>query len=196
MGCLKLHTEENYTTLKVVYSVVSTRVLGEQVEKNESVFLEVGYRNAQSNGGDADAFGQMMNTGAVVWGGAEMGGQYLRQNNAAQAIGRSLGFGTQQTANALRGTLGVVSKVGKSLGVAGYGLQVASTGYKLYDGQSVGTAEAVGLGTSTLLLGAAYFAVGTVAAPFVAGAALIYGVGQLGSYMITGNTLEENYWGK
>ena len=51
MGCLKLQAEENYTTLKVVYSVVSTRVLGEQAEKNKDVFLGVGYRDAQSNGG-------------------------------------------------------------------------------------------------------------------------------------------------
>ena len=51
MGCLKLQAEENYTTLKVVYSVVKTNVLKKQKEKNKSVFLEVVYSNAQSNGG-------------------------------------------------------------------------------------------------------------------------------------------------
>ncbi|HRH01755.1 MAG TPA: hypothetical protein PLN13_01995 [Bacteroidia bacterium] len=157
---------------------------------------------AQSSGGGqngyqlADGFGQLMNAGGVVYGGAEMGLQAIRQGNGAQVIGRSLGFGTQQTAQALRGTLGVVSKVGKGLGVAGYGLQVGVTGSKLLNGQSVGTAEVVGLGLSTVLIGAAWFAAGTAAAPFVAGGALIYGVGQLGSYIFTGNTLEENYFGK
>jgi hypothetical protein len=60
----------------------------------------------------------------------------------------------------------------------------------------ISTAEKAGLGYSTVLVGAAYFAAGTAAAPFVAGAALVYGVGQLGSYMFTGHTLEENYFGK
>ena len=41
-------------------------------------------------------------------------------------------------------------------------------------------------------MGAACFTPGTAAAPFVAGGALIHEVGQLGSYMFTGNTLEEN----
>jgi hypothetical protein len=51
MGCLKLHTENNYTTLKVVYSAVNTSGLAEYGEKNNTDFLEVVYRNAQSGGG-------------------------------------------------------------------------------------------------------------------------------------------------
>lgn len=51
MGCLKLHTEKNYTTLKVVYSAVNTSVLEKQEEKNNTAFLEVVYRNAQGGGG-------------------------------------------------------------------------------------------------------------------------------------------------
>ncbi|GIV29550.1 MAG: hypothetical protein KatS3mg028_0616 [Bacteroidia bacterium] len=90
----------------------------------------------QSDGGEqniyqlADDFGQLMNAGGVVWGVAEMGIQAMRQNNGAQTIGKALGFGTQQTAQALRSTLGVVSKVGKGLGVVGYGLQVGTSVYK------------------------------------------------------------------
>ena len=155
-------------------------------------------RDAQSNWGTqlADRFGQGLNAGGVVYGGAEMLLHEARQNNGAQTIGRALGFGAQRTAQALRGTLGVVSKVGKGLGVAGYGLQVGTTVYKAANNMPIPTAEKVGLGYSTVLVGAAYFAAGTAAAPFVAGAALVYGVGQLGSYMFTGHTLEENYFGK
>ena len=47
MGCLKLHTENNYTTLKVVYSAVNTSGLAEYGEKNNTDFLEVVYRNAK-----------------------------------------------------------------------------------------------------------------------------------------------------
>jgi hypothetical protein len=144
----------------------------------------------------ADGFGQLFNAGEVVYGSAEMGIQAIRQNNGAQTIGRSLGFGTQRTAQALRGTLGVVSKVGKGLGIVGYGFQFVSTGSKFVTGQTISTAEGVGFGISTVLVGAVWFTAGTAAAPFVAGAALIYGAGQLGSWIFTGNTLEENYFGK
>ena len=125
-----------------------------------------------------------------------MGIQAISQANGAQTIGRAIGFGTQQTARALTGTLGIVSKVGQRLGILGYGLQVTSAGYKLYNGERVGTAEAVGVGVSTVLVGAAWIAAGTVAAPFVAGVALIYGAFELGSYMFTGNTIEEHIFGQ
>ncbi len=144
----------------------------------------------------ADVFGQVLNVGGVVYGGAEMGIQAVRQGNGAQNIGRAIGFGTQQTAQALRGTLGVVSKVGKGFGVAGYGLQVGTILYKTGNSIPISTAEGVGLGVSTVLIGAAYFAAGTAAAPFVATGALIYGATQLGSYIFTGQTVEEHIFGK
>ncbi|MBV5281634.1 MAG: RHS repeat-associated core domain-containing protein [Paludibacter sp.] len=144
----------------------------------------------------ADKFGQLMNAGGVVYGSAEMGLQAFRQGNGAQIIGRAIGFGTQQTAKALSGTLGVVSKVGKGLGVAGYALSAASIGLKYATGQSVSTAENVGFGISSGIVGAGWLLAGTVGAPVVAGAALIYGAGELGSYLFTGNTLEENIFGK
>jgi RHS repeat-associated protein len=153
--------------------------------------------NTQFNGYQiSDGFGQVFNVGGVAWGAAEKGLQSIRQSNGAQVIGRTIGFGTQQTAKALRGTLGAVSKAGKILGAVGYGLQVVSIGSKLINGERVSTAEAVGFGVSTVLVGAVSIAAGTVAAPFVAAAALIYGVFELGSYIFTGNTLEENIFGK
>lgn len=73
-----------------------------------------------------------------------MGIQAIRQNNGAQAIGRFLGFGTQRTAAALKGTLSTVSKVGGAIGAFGYELQAVSIGSKLYNGESISTADAVG----------------------------------------------------
>lgn len=143
-----------------------------------------------------DGFGQLFNVGGVVYGGAEKGIQALRETNGATKIGRELGFGTQQTAKALKGTLGAISKFGKGLGVVGYGLQVTATGAKLYNGEKVGTAEAVGLGLSTALIGVAYIAAGTAAAPLVATGALIYGALELGSYMFTGKTVEDHIFEK
>ena len=183
----------------VSYGVLINPVSGKVTHnKNFGLVLEWTDMPVALSGGSnlADGFGQLINAGGVVYGGAEMGLQAMRNGNAAQVISRATGFGTQQTAQALRGTLGVVSKVGKGLGVAGYGLQVATTGYKLYNGQSVGTAEAVGLGISTAFVGAGVILAGTAAAPFVAAGALIYGAFQLGSYIYNGNTLEENYFGK
>ena len=82
MGCLKLQAEENYTALKVVYSVVSTRVLGEQAEKNKDVFLGVGYRDAQSNGGDNSNLA--LDIGGGIYGGlqglAASQGKWLGEN--------------------------------------------------------------------------------------------------------------------
>jgi RHS repeat-associated protein len=144
-----------------------------------------------------DGTGQMMNTAGVAYGATELGLQKVRQTDgAAKAIGKALGVGTQQTAKALKGTLNTVSKAGKVAGAVGFGVQVLSTGYKYVNGQKVSKAENVSLGVSTVLVGAAYFAVGTAAAPFVAGAALVYGAVSLGSYLFTGNTLEENIFGK
>lgn len=65
MGCLKLHTENNYTTLKVVYSPVNTSVLAEQEEKNNTAFLEVVYNVAQGGEGS-----NTLMAGAIVLGGA------------------------------------------------------------------------------------------------------------------------------
>ncbi|RTL48890.1 MAG: hypothetical protein EKK39_11805, partial [Sphingobacteriales bacterium] len=141
----------------------------------------------------ADGFGQLMNAGGVLWGAAERGGQYLQQINRAQSIGRSLGFGTQQTARALSGTVKTLGAWGKNLGTAG--MVLSSVNYVaqgLDPSQSISTATHVNFWLSAGLYGAA----AVIGGPIIGGAALIYGAGQLGSYMFTGNTLEENILGK
>ncbi|MBS1652113.1 MAG: hypothetical protein JSU07_08905 [Bacteroidetes bacterium] len=149
--------------------------------------------NAQSGGGNfIDGAGQVINAGGVIWGAAEMGLKY----NGGRVVGGALGFEASQVANAAQKTLGVVSKVGKVIGVAGYGLSAASIGYKYATGQKVSTAENVSFGIGTVFVGAGIMAAGTVAAPFVAAGALIYGAFELGSCLYSGNTVEENIFGK
>ncbi|PWG77919.1 hypothetical protein [Pararcticibacter amylolyticus] len=136
--------------------------------------------------------GQILNLGGVVWGGAELGIQAVRQNNGAQTIGRFLGFGTQRTAAALRGTLGQVSKLGKQLGTAGMILSAATYGSQLLTNpQGISTATHANFWIGATLYGAA----AVFGGPVVAGAALIYGTAQLGSWIYNGKTLEENVIG-
>jgi RHS repeat-associated protein len=142
----------------------------------------------------ADGFGQLANAGGVFYGGAELLLQLTRQNQGAKEIGRAIGFGTQRVAEALKGTLERVSKVSKWLGVAGYGLQLATTVYKYADGQKVSTSEKVGLSVSTGFVAAGIIAAGTVAAPFVAAGALIYGAAELGSWLFTQQTVEDHFF--
>ena len=137
-------------------------------------------------------FQLLFDFGAAQYGVGELALQAIRRNNGAQVLGRAMGFGTQQTAKALRGTVGIVSKAGKVLGAVGYGLQAATIGYKFINGQNISTSEKVGFGVSSALVGAGAIAAGTVAAPFVAGAALVYGIAELGSYLFTGKTIEEH----
>ncbi len=142
-----------------------------------------------------NGMGQVFNAAGIVYGGSEMGIKGLGPNGP-KVIGKNIGFGTQRVATALRGTLAGISKIGKALGLAGYGLQAFSSSYKYATGQNVSTAENVGLGISTGFVGAALFAAGTAAAPIVAAGALIYGAIELGSYFYNGNNLEENLIGK
>ena len=144
----------------------------------------------------ANKAGRLLNTGEIAYGSAESGLTILGLKNGAQAIGKAIGFSTQQTAEALSGTLGVVSKVGKGFGIAGYGLSAVSIGSKLINGDRISAAEGVGFGISTCLVGAGWALAGTIAAPAVAIGALIYGGAELGSYIFTGNTVEENIFGK
>jgi hypothetical protein len=75
-------------------------------------------------------------------------------------------------------------------------LRTSAITSKAINGENISKADAVGFGVSTVLLGAGIISAGTVGAPFVAAGALIYGTLQLGSYLFTGNTVEENIWGK
>jgi hypothetical protein len=151
---------------------------------------------SSGNGSDPFAAGQFVfDTGATFYGGAGMAIQAGRQANGGRAIARFLGGGTQNAAKALTRTGTIVGKIGGGIGTAGYVLQAVSVGYKYSTGQRVSTADNVGFGISTLLVGGAAIAAGTAAAPFVAGAAVIYGVGELGSFLFTGQSLEANIFG-
>ncbi|MFZ6009402.1 MAG: RHS repeat-associated core domain-containing protein [Bacteroidota bacterium] len=144
-----------------------------------------------------DNFGQLLNVAGVFWGGSELALQTLRQNNAGSWIAKNVGFGfgTQRHAAALKGTFGVTKNVAAKLGTLGYGLSAVMYINAVMGNKKVSTASHVNFGVSTILYGAAFFTAGTVAAPFVAGAALIYGVGQLGSWLYNGKTLEDNIIG-
>ncbi len=149
--------------------------------------------NAFSGYEFVDGFGQLMNAAGVVWGTAEIGGQYLRQSNGAQSIGRSLGFGTQQATRALSGTVKILGGWGKYLGTAGMALSsVNYVAQGLDPARTISTATHANFWISASLYGAAVL----VGGPIIGGVALIYGAGQLGSYITTGNTLEENILGK
>jgi hypothetical protein len=140
----------------------------------------------------ADGLGQLTNAGGVVYGGGELLLQLARQNQGAKEIGKAIGFGTQRVAEALKETLQAVSKVGKGLGFVGYGLQGGVAIYKVSNNIPLSNAEKVSLGTSAVFIGAAWATAGTVAAPFVAGGALIYGAAELGSWLFTGQSIEEH----
>ena len=111
-------------------------------------------------------------------------------------IGQIFGNTSEETSAALYGFGKTVGVWGKNLGEAGVILTAFNIGTKIYNGEHVSTAESTNFGISTALLIGGSIAAGTVAAPFVAAASLIYGVGELGSYLFTGNTLEENIFGK
>lgn len=133
----------------------------------------------------------VLNTAGVVWGGAEIAGQYVRQNNGAKEIGRFLGAGTQHTARALTGTVQTISKIGAKAGTAGYLFSVGTYSNALLGNEKVSVATHVNFGVTSTLVAAAYFAAGTAAAPWVAGAALVYGALQMGSYAYNGQSLEQ-----
>jgi RHS repeat-associated protein len=137
----------------------------------------------------SDNLGQMMNVGGVIWGGAQKAGQLIQQNNGAQFLGNYLGVGTQQTATALRGTVKILGNFGGNIGTVG--MVFSSINYisqGLDNSQTISTAThanfwiSAGIFSATVLIGG----------PITGGAALLYGAGQFGSYIITGNTLEEN----
>ena len=92
MGCLKLHTENNYTTLKVVYRAVNTGVLGKQEEKNNTAFLEVVYNVAQSNGGVSLLFNgstlSLMDNGNTVFSAPAVSGRPLADGSFDYSVAR------------------------------------------------------------------------------------------------------------
>jgi RHS repeat-associated protein len=142
----------------------------------------------------ADHSSQMMNAGAVVYGGSEMAtGGLLKYSSQ---IGETFGVSSIEASTAITRFGKTVGVWGKNLGTAGVLLTGYNIGAKLSRGEHVSTAEATNFGVSTVLMVGTYVAAGTIAAPVVAAASLIYGIGELGSYLFKGNTLEENIFGK
>jgi|GEM_PF-1505479 len=115
---------------------------------------------------------------------------------AAQAAGQYFGNGTQAAAKGLSNFTKTVGPWGNRLGLAGLGISGLVLVSKAVTKQPIATHEKVSFGVSAGLIVAGYLVVGTAAAPVVGAAALIYGVGQLGSYIFTQKSLEENIIGK
>jgi hypothetical protein len=133
--------------------------------------------------------GQILNLGGVTWGGAELGIQAIRHNNGPQAIGRFMGFGTQRTAQALKGTLGALSKAGKYLGAAGQVLNTYAYISKGLDpSQKLTTGDHAGFWTGS----AVFTAAAIVGGPVTGGIALGYGIVELGSWLYNGRSIEQN----
>jgi hypothetical protein len=109
MGCLKLHTEKNYTTLKVVYSAVNTSVLEKQEEKNNTAFLEVVYRNAQSSGGGLGTANDWL--GYAGYGEAGLSGVQMGMIEYRQSLSISSKIGTFSNFSTAYRALGTTGKV-------------------------------------------------------------------------------------
>ena len=134
--------------------------------------------------------GNMTNAGEVVWGGAETAANYK-----GSGLASAMGIEARQIAMQMPKFLGVAGKVGKTLGVVGYVASGFSLGTKLVNGEKVSTSEYVSFGINTAFVGAGIILAGTAAAPFIATGALIYGVAELGTYVVTGGSIEDQIFG-
>lgn len=140
-----------------------------------------------------DGFGQLMNALGVMWEGATRGNDMFRQNNGASFISKIFGFaGTQETAKRLAKFTNTLGKWGTNLGKVAYGFSAVTITYKYVTGQDVSLAENVGFGISTAFVAAGAIFTATAAAPFIAAGAFLYGAAELGSFFITGQSIEDN----
>ena len=140
----------------------------------------------------ADGIGQLTNAATVVWGATQLGVNRLRQVNLASSVGEAFGIGTQIAAPRLQAFTNTLGTWGNRVGAAGVVLSATSIGVKLYTGNTVSTAEYVSAGIGAGLLVAGSIVAGTALATPLAVAALIYGAVELGSYAITGQSLEQH----
>jgi hypothetical protein len=149
----------------------------------------------QSSGGENNFLGNyndyVLNTGGTVYGAAEIG---LSKSGAiANAASRTFGVNAGRVASTLQRVGGTVSTVGAKIGTLGYGISAWTYTSSAFDpNQKLTIGSHVNFGISTVLYGAAFFTAGTVAAPFVGGAALIYGASQLGVQLYSGKTIEQH----
>lgn len=140
-----------------------------------------------------DDFGQIINAGGVMWGAAELGGKYLQNGNSIQSISRNIGIGVNQVKAGLNGTINTLGKWGGRLGTAGMVLSSINYGAQLLDAsQTISTATHVNFWASAAVYSAAII----IGGPVTGAIALSYGIGQLGSYLFTGKSLEQNIIGE
>ena len=147
----------------------------------------------------SDVLGQGTNGLTVVWGASQLGVERLANANLAADVGEAFGIGEQVAAPRLRAFTSTLGTLGNRVGLAGFGLSAAVITTKIYNGDKISTAEAIGFGINSVFAGVAIAAeLGfTVAfAPQIATVALIYGAVQLGSYMYNGQSLEQNIIGR
>lgn len=100
-----------------------------------------------------------------------------------------MGFGTQRTATALRGTLKTVSKAGKILG--GVGQVLNSVVYvinTLDQNKKMTTGDHVGFWVGTAVFAGA----ATIGGLIVGAITLGYGVIEVGSWLYNGKSIEQN----
>lgn len=143
--------------------------------------------------------GAIENAAGAAWGASEIGLSKLRKiqsGNGPKVVAKATGYATKVTANALTKTLEKVSKFSKVVGTVGMIHSTLNYGSALITPGKIKASTHVNYWLGAGLYTAAYLTVGTLAAPFVGGAALIYTVGQIGSYLYNGKTLEENIMDK
>ncbi len=135
--------------------------------------------------------GELLNIGSTMWGLAEVIGHHLRKNGGVKYISSYMGISSSRVRSALEGTSAAFGTLGRRIGTAGYVLSAAGIFSKYLKGQVIKTSESVTFGINTALVAATYLAAGTAAAPLIGGAALLYGTAELGCYLSTGKTIEE-----
>jgi RHS repeat-associated protein len=144
-----------------------------------------------------DGISQISNMGTVLFGVSGIGIQALRQFAGGQGpkfLARALGFGTQRTADALRGTLGYINTIGKYTGYAGQALNTFIYFSKLTDPKAKLTrGDHVGFWTGSAVWASSLI---WAANPIVLGAVVLYGAAELGSWAYNGKSIEQNIFDK
>lgn len=130
--------------------------------------------------------GAITNAWGVAWGTGEIAAKYK-----GAALASQLGIEAKQIATQVPKFLNVASKVGKTIGTVGYVATVASIGTKYMNGETITTADKVNFGINTVIYGGTTLLAGTTAAPVIAVAAIVYGGTQVGFYIFTGGSIED-----
>ena len=166
MGCLKLHTEKNYTALKVVYSAVNTSFLEKQEEINKGGFLQVAYRNAQGNGGWVGPANTTNGGIGVLAGAVEnlSGNATVLKNITSWLPGKGMHISLSSVGNVLGGGTLIAGTMIDAIGVRNYYKYGANDTNAIHPGKA-GLNLGVGawslLNPATAIGGAAYYGIDT-----------------------------------